>query len=73
MYRHMVKAKPGAKVLIAGDKVEPLLVGGKYGKGRVVVFTGTVLGEAPAGKTAFWQSPAWPGVLAAAMKWSRAQ
>jgi uncharacterized membrane protein len=70
-FRHIVKAKPDATVLIAGNKGEPLLVGGQYGKGRVVVFTGTVLGEAIAGKTAFWQSPAWPGILAAAIKWSR--
>ena len=43
-YRHMIKAKPGATVLLAGDHGEPLLVGMQYGKGRVVVFTGTVLG-----------------------------
>lgn len=70
MYRHMVKAKPGATILIPGTNGEPLLVGGRYGKGRVVVFTGTVLGDAPTGKVAFWNSPAWPGLLAAAMRWS---
>ncbi len=69
-YRHMVTPKPGAKVLLAGSKGEPLLVGGQYGKGRVVVFTGTVLGEPPAGSVGFWESPAWADILAAAIKWA---
>lgn len=70
MYRHMVKPKPGATVLLAGNKGEPLLIGGQYGKGRVVVFTGTVLGDPPQGSVGFWQSPAWADILAAAIKWA---
>ncbi len=70
-YRHVVESKPGATVLLAGKNGEPLLVGGSYGKGRVVVFTGTVLGDPPAGVTACWKSPAWPQLLAAALRWSR--
>jgi hypothetical protein len=70
LYRHMVKAKPNTTILLAGLNGEPLLVGGRYGKGKVVVFTGTVLGEAQENKLAFWESPAWPGLLAAVIKWS---
>lgn len=69
MYRHAVTAKPGASVLLAGAGGEPLFAGIPYGKGRVVVFTGTVLGMPPAGSTAFWTSPVWPGLLGAAIKW----
>ncbi|MHB9134469.1 MAG: glutamine amidotransferase [Armatimonadota bacterium] len=71
LYRHAVTAKPNTTVLLAGKNNEPLLVAGAYGKGRVVVFTGTVLGEAPAGQTPFWQSPAWPQLLAATLDWCR--
>ena len=69
-YRHVVKTTPEAVVLLEGDRREPLLVGGPYGKGRVVVFTGTVLGEAPDGEAAFWETTCWPEVLAGAMRWS---
>jgi len=47
MYRHLVKAKPNATVLLSGTKGEALLVGGSCGKGRVVVFTGSVLVRGP--------------------------
>ena len=69
-YRHMVEAKAGSELLLAGANGEPLLVGRKLGKGRVVVFTGTVLGEAPKGETAFWRAPSWPAILAGAIRWS---
>ncbi len=69
-YRHVVKAKPGATVLLAGDRGEPLLVGMPYGKGRVVVFTGTVLGQPKEGQTAFWDTPAWKEALAKAIAWA---
>ena len=69
LYRHLVEARPGATVLLAGADGEPLLVGGTYGKGRVVVISGTVLGTAGQGQAPFWQSPAWPDTLAAALRW----
>ncbi|HZO86969.1 MAG TPA: hypothetical protein VFB38_01420 [Chthonomonadaceae bacterium] len=69
LYRHMVAPKPGATVLMKGVGGEPLLVGAAYGKGRVAVFTGTVLGEAPAGARAFWSTPDWVKSLASAMRW----
>jgi uncharacterized membrane protein len=70
LYRHVVTAKAGAVVLLAGSRGDPLLVGADYGKGRVVVFTGTVLGQAAAGQVVFWDSPAWPCILARAISWS---
>ncbi|MDO9542637.1 MAG: LamG-like jellyroll fold domain-containing protein [Kiritimatiellia bacterium] len=70
MYRHMVTAKAGATVFLAGSNGEPLLVGMPYGQGRVVVFTGTVLGEAPAGGTAFWDDPKWAEILQRAIQWA---
>ncbi len=41
-----------------------------YGKRRVLVFTGTVLDEAPRGQAAFWEQTGWKDMLAAAMRWS---
>jgi uncharacterized membrane protein len=73
LYRHMVSPKPGSTVLLQGAKGEPLLVGRPYGKGRVAVFTGTVLGESGAGQTAFWTSAAWPHQLAHALTWVTAR
>ena len=54
-----VKAvKSGAKVVLtAGGK--PALVTGTYGKGRVVVWLGTPMGEPPAGTVPYWESPGW--------------
>jgi len=69
-YRHVVKAKPGATVLLCGDHGEPLLVGTTCGKGRVVVFTGTVLGQPSEGQPAFWDTHAWKTVLAHAVSWA---
>jgi hypothetical protein len=70
-YRHMVTAKPGATLLLAGTDNEPLLVGGSYFNGKVVVFTGTTLGDFDPGQQAFWRTPEWPSILQAAIQWSR--
>ncbi len=70
IFRHIVEPVPNAQVLMPGAAGEPLWVGKPYGKGRVAVFTGTVLGEAPQGQTAFWQDPNWKDILAAAINWS---
>ncbi len=69
LYRHLVKPKAGATVLLQGAGGEPLLVGQSYGAGRVAVFTGTVLGDAPAGSKAFWETAAWPQRLGDAIAW----
>jgi len=68
-YRHVVQPKPGAEVVLQGAGGEPLLVRHVYGKGRVAVFTGTVLGEAPAGTKAFWETPEWTYNLGLVLRW----
>jgi hypothetical protein len=59
---HRLEVKDGARVLIRADG-DPFLVVGAYGKGRVAVCPGTVLGKAPPGAHPFWQWPYWPQVL----------
>ena len=44
LWYHSVKAKKNSKVILTIDDNKPLLVIGEYGKGRVVAFTGTILG-----------------------------
>lgn len=68
-YRHLVKPRTGAEVALQGAGGEPLLVRQSYGKGRVAVFAGTVLGEAPAGMTPFWETPEWVTELAGQLRW----
>jgi uncharacterized membrane protein len=65
---HPLTPKPGATVLLTADG-KPLLVVGAYGKGRVAVFGGTVMGETPAGKLPFWQWDGWPSLLGETMQW----
>lgn len=67
-WRHIVKPKPEAGVeLLAGG--EPVLFSGVFGKGRVVVFTGTVLGELAAKEQPFWQSDGWIRVMQNTITW----
>ena len=67
-WRHLVKAKPGARVeLLAGS--EPVLFTNTYGKGRVAVFTGTVLGNPAAQQQPFWQWNGWPLVMKSTIGW----
>ena len=65
----MVTPKSGKQILMKGAGDEPLLVGHSYGQGRVAVFTGTVLGEAPPGSRDFWETDQWPRELAKAIAW----
>ena len=67
-WRHIVEVKPDAQVhLLAG--AEPVLFTGAYGKGRVAVFTGTVLGNPTAQEQPFWQWPGWPPLMKATIGW----
>jgi len=68
LWMHDVTAKPGAHVLLtAGGK--PLLIEGDFGKGRVAVFAGTVLGDPATGQMPFWQWDEWPRVLGDTVTW----
>ena len=64
---HPLTPKPGTTVLLTAGG-QPLLVMGAYGKGRVAVFAGTVMGDPPAGKLPFWQWDGWPSLLADAIR-----
>lgn len=67
-WMHNVTPKPEAEVwLTAGEK--PLLITGRYGKGRVAVFAGSVMGVPRAGQQAFWAWQGWPQVLAQTIAW----
>jgi len=60
--------KEGAEVLVrAGGK--PAIVASSYGKGRVIAVLVNPCGDpAPTAKP-YWESPQWPRVLAACVKW----
>ncbi|MCX5660293.1 MAG: glutamine amidotransferase [Planctomycetota bacterium] len=67
-WRHEVKPKPGAHVVLEAGG-QPALVLGTFGKGRVALFAGTVLGEPGAGTLPFWEWSDWPAALGATMDW----
>lgn len=67
-WMHAVTTKPGAKVLLtAGGK--PLLVAWPYGKGRVAIFAGSVMGDPPPGQLPFWAWDGWPAAMAETIAW----
>jgi len=67
-WMHRTTPKPGATVeLTAGGT--PALVTWQFGKGRVAVLTATVLGEMPAGTTAFWEWPDWSKLMTNTLHW----
>ena len=67
-WQHRAALKPGAQVQMTAGK-EPVLITGAFEKGRVAVFTGTVLGV-PAGKEQpFWDWKVWPPLLATTVRW----
>jgi uncharacterized membrane protein len=69
LYRHRLAPKAGAK-MFASAGGEPLIVGGRFGKGRVAVVLATPLGIAPDGRVPWWESPAWPEILARLGLWT---
>jgi len=68
LYYYSVRPKPGSRtVLEAGGR--PVMVLGDYGKGRVAVFAGTVLGIPPQGTVPFWEWKDWPALLGRTLQW----
>lgn len=65
---HDVKPKSDSQVVLVADG-NPLLVTGTYGKGRVALFAGSVMGEPPDGSLPFWQWNDWPHLMAEVMAW----
>jgi uncharacterized membrane protein len=57
-WAHRVAARPGARI-VARVGAEPALVSGTYGRGRVVLFAGTVEGEPKPGELPAWEWSGW--------------
>lgn len=68
LWRNNLKPRPGAEVWMTAGK-DPFAVYAPAGAGRVVYLLGTCYGEAPAGKTAFWDAPAWPETAVKLLGW----
>lgn len=59
---HRGTPKPDVTIeLSAGDT--PVLLTRVYGRGRIALLAGTVLGEPAAGQVAFWDWPGWPEMI----------
>ncbi len=70
-WRHAVTPKPGAEVVLtAGGK--PLLVLGKYGKGRVAVLTCSPTGVGEHGETPWWEWDGWSPLMKNILSWLNA-
>ena len=73
LWLQTLQPKPEATTAIyadlGGGKKAPFLVVGRAGAGRVVACAGTVYGEAPAGRTEFWNAPEWPDYVTALLHW----
>ena len=67
-YHDGLTLKPGSKVLLTAAG-KPLLIAGAYGKGRVALFAGTVLGDPQAGQNPFWTWNDWPAIMATTIGW----
>jgi hypothetical protein len=65
---HALTPKPDAKVLLTAGGT-PLLITGSYGKGRVAVFTGSVMGDPAHGLLPCWEWDGWPTLFAETITW----
>jgi uncharacterized membrane protein len=60
-WRHRVTLREGATPLaLAG--AEPVLVEGVFGRGKVILYCGTVEGDPQPGEVAVWAWKGWPGL-----------
>jgi len=66
-YHKLTPAKE-AVVLIKSEE-SPWMAVRSAGHGRVLACAGTLLGEAPAGKTLFWEWAGWPAFAAEMLQW----
>ena len=77
-YTHNVRLKPGAQVWLTGTALAggkpfaaPLLVARPFGKGWVVAFLGTPLGDPGVGELPIWEWHDWGRLLTMALNASR--
>lgn len=59
--------KPGAKILMTASG-KPLLVEGKFGKGKVLVWLGTPMGEPAEGTEPYWKNARWKSAMSETLK-----
>jgi uncharacterized membrane protein len=69
LWQHKVTAKQGAKIHISTDDL-PFLITGTFGKGRVAVFTGTVLGSTEENILPFWEWESWLELFGRVISWA---
>ncbi|HEY3396118.1 MAG TPA: glutamine amidotransferase [Armatimonadota bacterium] len=67
-WRSKLLPRPGAEVWMTAGK-DPFAVYAPAGAGRVAYVLGTAYGEAPAGKTAFWDTPGWQQAAVRMLGW----
>ncbi|MDD5705691.1 MAG: glutamine amidotransferase [Kiritimatiellae bacterium] len=67
-YYHRTTAKPDAETLLECDGF-PVLVTGRYGKGKVAVFAGTYLGEPAKGNVLLYEWSGYSELLARVVQW----
>jgi uncharacterized membrane protein len=67
MWQHVMKAKPDATVHVTAGG-QPVIITRPYGKGKVCFIALAPLGDAPAGKTAFWDWKQWPELMQAVVE-----
>ncbi|MBI3877105.1 MAG: hypothetical protein HY300_14305 [Verrucomicrobia bacterium] len=67
-WRHIVTPKDGADVVLTAGE-HPALVVGRYGKGRVAVWTPSPTGEAANGETAWWEWNDWAKLMKNVFGW----
>ncbi len=67
MWQHVMKAQPGATVHVTAGG-HPVILTRPYGKGKVCFIALTPLGDAPDGKTAFWNWKQWPTLMRAVLE-----
>ena len=65
---HAVKPKAGAGVeMTAGT--EPFLICGRYGKGKITVVAGSMLGATTKKQPGFWETDEWVDTLSRVINW----
>jgi hypothetical protein len=67
---HNLAPNSGAEIILTAGDACPLMVGGTYGKGKIICYTGTPLGE-PARKRQlpFWQWDGWIPLMQNTLAW----
>jgi uncharacterized membrane protein len=69
-FLHQVTPLPDAEVFVKTQNGSPFMVGGKYGKGRVICVLGMPYGSPEKGQIPFWQWKGWTYLLRNSILWA---